>query len=127
MKENFLILPFALIIEGAVFGGIAFIELLCGLLGHIIFNPIYSATQSQGHPSLVYLIMGAINLAGVTIMMYVPQMSFFPLRKVYQYLFAFSLCLVTFLSFSLILAVIIHQADQGEFLTQTKISPIRIS
>jgi hypothetical protein len=53
---------------GALFAAAAAVETFCGLLGSMVFNPIYSATVSS-FKGAVFCTMGAFEFGGLIIVM----------------------------------------------------------
>jgi len=57
--------------QGAVFGVIACVEVICGVIGTTIFNSIYSATL-QFMTGFVFLVMAAFYfISGIFLVIYV--------------------------------------------------------
>ena len=48
---------------GALYGGIAFVEVICSLVGNVVFNSVYSATLYI-MTGFVYLVMAAFYAVG---------------------------------------------------------------
>ena len=56
-------------LPGAAFSGVAIVEVVCGLVGAAMLNPVYATTAKDGHPSAVYLLVAGIYLIAMVTML----------------------------------------------------------